>query len=175
MGRSNFRGLRGRLVSSGRKTLWIGSPSLNATVTVANSAVLMSVLNAAALALRPFTVVRTRGHIFVHSDQIGASELYDAAYGEIIVSEQASAAGVASVPTPLTDDASNWHVYERAAGQLDFGTGVGFRDVGHCVDIDSKAMRKVDEGEDLISVMESGVNSNGVSITVYTRVLIKLH
>ena len=73
----------------------------------------MPVLNAAALALRPFTVVRTRANLIIRSDQQAASELFEVAYGETVVSEQASAAGVVSVPTPVTEDASDWHVYDR--------------------------------------------------------------
>ena len=41
--------------------------------------------------------------------------------------------------------------------------------------IDSKSMRKVEEGQDLIEVIENSAISNGAQVITYTRVLIKLH
>ncbi len=58
-----FRG--GRQV---RESLWFNALELTTTLAAASTAVLVGTLSAAALALRPFTVVRTRGNITVHSD-----------------------------------------------------------------------------------------------------------
>ena len=51
-----------------RETLWIGDTLIETTIATGTTAVLLSTLNAAALALRPFTVVRTRGAVNISSD-----------------------------------------------------------------------------------------------------------
>jgi len=56
-----------------------------------------------------------------------------------------------------------------------FGSAVGFVNDGVGKEIDSKAMRKVEEGQDLIGVVESSSVSQGVIASVYIRTLIKLH
>ena len=69
-------------------------------------------LNAAALALRPFTIVRTRFLVSVVTDQVAADELVLGALGMAVVSDQAVAIGVTAVPTPITDMGSDlWFVH----------------------------------------------------------------
>ena len=59
---------------SRRETVWFGDVYTNTAVAAANTAVLLSSLNAAALALRPFTIVRTRGQLSIRTDQTAATE-----------------------------------------------------------------------------------------------------
>ena len=62
-----------RFVRPAPKTkIWIGAGA-GTTVLAASSATLVSVLNAGALALRPFTILRTRMDLLVASDQTGAA------------------------------------------------------------------------------------------------------
>jgi len=171
-----FAGFRNRLVRQGRKTFWFSGTSVESAITAANTAVVQTSLNAAALALRPFTIVRTRGYFHIISDQLSANERYEAAYGLIVVSDQAVAIGVTAVPTPSTDSQSGWFVYERGVDAHQFITGAGFQShTGLFQTFDSKAMRKVEEGQDVISVAETGPNSQGVTVTAFSRILIKLH
>ena len=160
-----------------RQTLWLSSATVTNVLAGAGSATILTTLNAAALALRPFTVVRNRGSYFIRSDQTGALEFYDWSYGQIVVTDQASAAGIASVPTPATDDSSDWPTYVRRMGAFLFVTGAGFDSSpgGISGTFDSKAMRKVDLGEDLIEIHEVSLVSLGISGSVYARTLIKLH
>ncbi len=160
-----------------RETLWFQGVLVRQGLTAASTASLVSQLNAAALALRPFTVVRTRGIFAVRSDQIAAAEFQDAAYGMAVVSDQAAAIGVTAVPTPATDNGSDlWYVYERLVGQLEFASGVGFEpQMFEQQKVDSKAMRKVEEGQILVEVIETGALSSGVSVITFQRTLIKLH
>ncbi len=159
-----------------RETQWIAGTFTNNTLAV-NSVTLLTSLNAAALALRPFTIVRTRGIFQFASDQETVSENYGISYGEIIVSEQASAAGVGSVPTPETESGSDWHVFEQGLGRLAVSSAIGIWETGFQKEIDSKAMRKVDLGEDLIVVVEVPASgpSEGVLFRSFVRTLIKLH
>ncbi len=113
----------------------------------------------------------------MRSDQTGALEFQDAGFGMAVVSQQASAVGVTAVPTPTTDDDSDlWFVYERMFNTFTFVTGVGFQsNIGIERLIDSKAMRKVDDGNDVIAVVESGSGSAGLTISSHFRFLVKLH
>ncbi len=90
-----------------------------------------------------------------------------------MVSDQAVAIGVTAVPTPITDQASDlFYFYAENYGK--FG-GTAVEEQGRQILIDSKAMRKVEDGEDLIitfetpSFVSSAVNRFG------GRALIKLH
>ena len=170
------RKFRDRMVRSGRQTFWLGGTFVRSTIAAGNGVVIQTSLNAAALALRPFTIVRTRGLVSVMSDQIAAIEHQEIAFGAIVVSDQSVAIGVTAVPTPLTDSQSDWHVYQVGMDQFDFITGAGFQsNVGKQYEIDSKAMRKVAEGQDLIQVAETDSHSESAIVTSFTRVLIKLH
>ena len=169
-------GFRQRMVSSGRKTFWLAGTHVRQSLSSADVAVLITGLNAAALALRPFTIVRTRGILYIRSDQTAASENQVLSYGEIVVTDQAVAIGVTAVPTPATDSGSSFHVYENMIGRFEFVSGVGFEgNEGQTLLFDSKAMRKVEEGQDLIAVAEADGISDGITLTSFSRTLIKLH
>ncbi len=158
-----------------RETLWI-SIATSFTGLAAGGATLFSGFTATQLALRPFTIVRTRGMLQVMSDQFGASETYGASFGICVVSDQAAAIGVTAVPTPVTDRASDlWFVYETILGRLIFASSTGLHEFGHLRSWDSKAMRKVEEGQDVAIVVEAETTSQGVDIHKSGRMLIKLH
>ena len=162
-----------------RQTLWIAGSWTNNTVA-ADAAVLLTSLNAAALALRPFTIVRTRGVLYVSTDQAGSTENQSLIYGETVVTDQASAIGITAVPTPETDNGSDFHVMEPLASRFFLNSAIGSGEGlagGIMHTFDSKAMRKVDLGEDLISVVEVGASgiSEGVIFRTFARVLVKLH
>ena len=92
------------------------------------------------------------------------------AVGEAIVSVQAAAIGITAIPTPETEDDSDlWFFLARM-----YNSGIT-ENRGQYSVVDSKAMRKVDDGQDLVTVVETGGNSNGAIISGYLRTLIKLH
>jgi len=157
-----------------RETLWIGATFQSTTLASTNAVALTASLTAAGLALRPFTITRTRGIMHVRSDQTGALESYGAFMGMCVVSDQASAIGVTAVPTPDTDqDSDAWFVHEMVAGSFGFITGIGALELGQTHYYDSKAMRKVEDGFDVVQTMECPVNSGTVQDAF--RMLIKLH
>jgi len=162
-----------------RETLWFTSPGSLVVLAAANQAVLLQVLNAAALAIRPFTIIRSRGVVGISSDQTGATEDQHAAFGCAVVSQQASAAGVGSIPTPVTDDGSDlWFVYQRLMAKIQFASVSGMdANAGKIYEFDSKAMRKVEDGEDLVVVAENGPAGTGAGVRInwYVRFLIKMH
>ena len=156
-----------------RETTWFSFEPANANIGTAGDAVLVFALNAAALALRPFTIVRTRFLVAIRSDQAAAIEVQRGAVGLAVVSDQAVAVGVTAVPTPIDDMGSNlWFVHQllyadesnltdRTRGESHF-------------EIDSKAQRKVEVGQDVIVVAESSSTvSAGLIMTIGGRMLIK--
>jgi len=158
-----------------RQMVWLAFEVDRQTVA-ANTQILSLVLNAAALALRPFTVVRTRAEILWTSDQQAATEGPFGAVGDIVVSDQASAAGAASVPDPLTDGDGDWFTYQPLIVKFQFASGVGFHpDAGAHFSIDSKAMRKVGINDDLITVVTNGDSTTGAEFSYVGRTLVKLH
>ncbi len=163
-----------------RETQWISAAMTATTLAAASTAALTGVLNAAALALRPFTIVRVRGFWHVRSDQIAASEIWGAALAWAVVSTEASAIGVTAVPTPETDRGSdNFFVYETMMGRISeqgaLAAGFSFIEQGQGQAFDSKAMRKVNNDQDVVIVVETPSISPSAAIIEGARFLIKLH
>ena len=174
-GRHGFITRGGRQV---RETRWLDIDPTAATIA-AGGAVITHSLTAVELALRPFTIVRTRGLLWTRSDQAAATELYVMSMGICVVSDQAAGIGVTAVPTPEDDRSSDlWFVYESLMNEFVFVSATGFQagGVGTSTKFDSKAMRKVEDGQDVVVVVESDVlSASGQIIIVSGRMLIKLH
>ncbi len=162
-----------------RATTWIPLEAGRAVMGGAQTAILVAALSAGALALRPFTIVRTRGFWHVRSDQVAATEVYGCSLGKCVVSDQAVAIGVTAVPTPDTDMGSElWFVHESMYSEIFVGAAPSqIGDNGLSSQYDSRAMRKVEEGQDVITVMETGTALASVSaiVTNVDRLLVKLH
>ena len=166
--------VRGR--SQKRQSVWFEFPPSQISVAAPSTAFLGFSLNAAALALRPFTVVRTRGSLFYRSDQNAGIETYGGGFGIAVVSDQATAIGVTAVPTPVTDYGSDlWFVIEQMYGRFVFGDLTGMVEGGQQRMLDSKAMRKVDVGQDIVVVFETPAQSSSFLVEAAFRMLVKLH
>ena len=164
-----------------RETLWFGMTETRTVTNGANAAAIILSLNAAALALRPFTIVRSLMHYSIRSDQTAASENFGSALAGAVVSDQAVAIGITAVPTPFTDLGSDlFFLHHIMDGQFLFISGIGVDPNGVAPAggtlIESKAMRKVENGQDLIFVLENdSLQASGVTSYVAGRVLVKLH
>ncbi len=176
MARKAFRG-NGRR-SQRRETAWFSISPIAAVVTTGGGT-LMATLNAAADALRPFTIVRTHLEILFTSDQSIAAETFGAAIGFAVVSDQASAIGVTAIPTPITDLGSDlFFVHKVLWGDFLFKDATGIQgNAGQIYSVDSKAMRKINEDQDLVIVTESmgSVLGDGSVVSICGRFLVKLH
>jgi len=163
-------------IRKSRMTSWLDVPITSTVVNTSGVAAILS-LTAAEKARRPFTVIRTRLHYHMRSDQLSADEFQACAIGMCVVSDQASAIGVTAVPTPSTDAASDlWFLHQWVMADYAFITGVGFDAAsGASGDIDSKAQRKVNDDEDVLVVLEVPAVSLGVEFVVGGRLLIKEH
>ncbi len=159
-------------IRSRRETTWFQFVPIEVTLAAASTAVLAFSLNAAALALRPFTVVRTRFELDLSSDQSAAIEKQRAAVGIAVVSDQSVAIGVTAVPTPSTDMGSNlWLTHQIIYADETALTDRTRRATR--MSIDSKAMRKVEVGQDVIVVVETLPIGAGALFVVGGRMLIK--
>ncbi len=93
-------------------------------------------------------VRRTRGRILITSDQATIVENVMLAFGMIVVSDLALAAGAASIPGPITDASDDgWFVWEgfpTLVSTTDGSTSFAVQYYGE--PFDSKAMRRIPEG-----------------------------
>ena len=165
---------RGRL-GSVRQTSWVAMPASVTNLSVPNTASLILVAGAGLLAARPFTIVRTHLFFGIRTDQVSTDESFDAAIGFAVVSDQAVAIGVTAIPTPFTDLGSDfWLLHSILMGRFDTLSQVGYQpDMLVSEKIDSKAMRKVNDDQDIVVVIENSSVSLGVTVHVAGRFLIK--
>ena len=122
------RSFAGRGVVQRRKTLWLASTAETAVTNLgANLIIFDQSLTTAEKARRPFTIVRTRGRLWVRSDQTAATETPLGALGMAVVSDQATAIGGTALPLPITNqDSELWFVWEPFASMLVQESAIGF-------------------------------------------------
>jgi len=118
------------------------------------------------------THLRTVGTIHVSSDQQAASEVQVGALGIIRVSAAAAAAGVGSIPTPITDfDDDGWLLYVPIMQKLTILDATGFSsDFGVRYPFDTKAKRIVEDGSVLALVIENAT-ATGLLFDIILRSL----
>jgi len=157
--------------AKGKKVWLSGGFAAGAVATGKN---LLGVLNASALLLRPFTVLRTRLFVNFQSDQLVASENPQGAFGMIVVSDTASGVGITAVPGPVSNTDAAWLVYEGLISPFVFVSAIGFQEpVGQNIVVDSKAMRKVGHDDDLIQVVEIRGADDAI-VSIEGRILVEV-
>ncbi len=137
-----------------REMVWIPFQPERTAFTSLQTTVL-GTLNAAALALRPFTLIRSRGWLRIGSDQGATTEAQFCTYGHIVVKLTATVAGVASLPTPITESGADWHVFEMITAGVLVSSATSVLEFGFQRGFDSKAMRKVGDDDDIAIVAEA--------------------
>jgi len=110
----------------------------------------------------------------VESDQAAAIERQAGAWGLAVVSDQAVAVGITAVPTPITEMGSDlWFVYQLVMAKEN--TLTDRAQPAAIFQTDSKAMRKVGVGQDIVLVAEASAAASGTSLIIGGRMLIKNH
>ena len=162
-----------------RQTEWLASADATVYSSVGPGITLLSQsLSTVEKAKLPFTVTRTIGQIAVMSDQTAAQEEAFGALGFQVANENAVTVGVTALLSPiLNEDADQWFVYQPAACGTGNPTGVaGVFELGWQVySFDSRAQRKVEEGQDIAIVFENAAGAFGMKVLIKFRMLIKLH
>jgi len=162
MAHRRFTRSRGRQ-GARRETSWLPIPF--GSDGIAAGAAITHVLTTAEKAKRPFTVLRTHIELSISSDQIVASEDVFNGLGVCVVSDQAVSVGATAVPTPIADLGSDlWFVIQPMFSELIFLDATGMFLSGTRYTIDSKAMRKVNEDQDIVIVMENSASLGGGSV-----------
>ena len=174
MARRQF-GSRGRSGGPRRLSTWVGSADQGYLNVTAGSKIIHQSLTMAGSSLDPdATVVRTRGIISVRPTVFTADVDIIGAVGFTIVSVRAFNAGIGSILGPWTDlGADVWFVWQPISFSLEVGSAADTTFVSS-VDIpfDSKAMRKMTNGEVMVVAVES--ESAAFSISIPFRMLWKL-
>ena len=140
-----------------RQTYW-GSVISTGEITVAANTTILTTLFSSSLLAQAFedTIIRTRGFVYVRSDQLAATEHQIGAWGIKLQNQRAVTAGVASVPRPIEEPDQDWLAYGMFGSTLQFSTGSGFDGApGRLLEVDSKAMRKIHDADALIFVIEN--------------------
>ena len=161
-----------------RKTFWLSSADSVGTQGLAAGAVVLdqSFTEAQSSAFAPFTIVRTIGWFALRPDQNAADEDPFGAVGSMVVKGTALTAGIGSVPTPITEEADDgWFVYQAFIAGVMFGDSTGFADLTKVFHFDSKAQRKVEDGDAIVWTVENASSSHGLEYALKFRMLIKLH
>ena len=120
------------------------------------------------------TIVRNRGLFTITSDQAAASETQRGVVGAVLVSDDAFAAGVGSMPAPISDPDQDWLLYEPFSEQFLFGDGTGFNsDAERRYAYDSKAKRVWQgTGYTLAFICQSQAGSAGLIISMTNSLLV---
>ncbi len=166
---------RHQIVRSGprRSTEWLASADSTDMQSLANGG---TILDQTFTFLEPATIVRTRGRLYVASDQTAASEFPFGALGMLVASTPAATVGVGSLPTPITDEGSDlWFLHESWMASILRADGSGIMQGVTVFDFDSKAMRKVEEGSTACVLLENASATDTVQFAIKFRMLVKLH
>ena len=161
---------RGRVSrGSQRKTEWIGFADQGMLAVTGNTNQIVGNLPFT----DPATFVRARGLFSVGVQATSADKTILGAFGAAIVTDQAFAAGAASIPGPWTEnDWGGWFVHQVFSLQFEFTTDIGWNIIQSTYVIDSKAMRKIGDGETLVLMVETSAADCQVNPAV--RFLVKL-
>ena len=140
-----------RLVQALPVTVAAGTKVLIATFTLSNTGI-------------SETVRRTRGRLWISSDQSAAPEEQFGAFGLVVVNDLALAAGAASIPGPVTDASDDgWFVWLPFLQNSALGLGAPF---GYGYDFDSKGMRTIDDGFGIAVMVENSHATEGLNFAM---------
>ena len=122
----------------------------------------------------PFTIVRTRGLYNFFPNTLTANLFVTGAIGMAVINGEAFDVGITAMPTPWSesfDDRWFFHEYWSSAYIAGASTANELSNQGHV--IDSKAMRKVNFGDVIVTVIENA-SSDAITFFVNHRLLVKV-
>ena len=171
------RGSRGsnlRYASARRATGWEEGPGTFTDVGAFTASQAVILGSGQSFVFDGDTVVRIRGFAEISlSSGTADGDGYTGAFGIGIVTDAAFAAGVASVPTPITEiewEGWIWHQMFSVRSPATDST-----EIRQTFEIDSKAMRKVGSNRTIFAVVEATEIGTAVAeITLGSRMLLKL-
>jgi len=175
MANQRFRSFNRGRSGPRRQTEWLSLTASGLTTLAVASKARFAQLVTLEIAKLPFTITRTIGLLYVESDQAAATESASGAMGMTVVSERANTVGITALPDPVTEsEADFWFVYEPWQIAFRF-SGNGSSDYVYTKVFDSRAQRKVEEGDQIVGVIANVSAGSAVNFGIQFRMLIKLH
>ena len=161
-----------RQSSSRPNRAWAGAAPAISTVVPAASKVLLSTVVLSNQGIDE-TILRVVGSVSILSDQVASSELQYGAVGMCLVTDTAAAAGIASIPDPVTDVQDDvWFFYQGFSQEFIVLTAVGSEP--HFVTtyaFDSKAKRIFHLGSTVAVVAANAHATHGFAVALNFRLL----
>ena len=165
--------VRGRISGHKRSTAWTASSIPQGVNALASGATAFDqqLVSTTAFPNQETTLVRTRGNIFVQSDQVAAREEVFGALGFAVVKDPAAAVGGASLPGPLTEAQDDiWFVWEPWSAMRNADVD----ETPWSMNFDSKGQRKFVNGETIVVMMENSASGFGIEYEINFRMLFML-
>ena len=154
-----------RTTSQRRKNAWVAGVGSNQAGQSVSATGKAGVSLGAGINVDGLTLVRTRGEFQMYLESASSAGAgFIGAVGLAVVTDQAFNVGITAIPGPVTESNFDGWLYHRffsviAGGIIDGGAAADHDQVNAMsaavrVEIDSKAMRKVKEGETIVGIME---------------------
>ncbi len=148
-----------------RQTEWIAATVNFTDLTASEIANLISFSQAALVDLVPFTIIRTVGVVTVaHDVNFITNQTITGAVGLQVVGDDARASGVASMASPFADAADDSWFYHQFFHSIIDDRADSDLVVSHSMVIDSKAQRKVVDGQAIVFLAEGWDSVNHFEI-----------
>ena len=159
-----------------RLTEWIAATVNFTDLTSTEISNPISFSQAALAALVPFTIIRTVGVMTIAADvNFITNQIYSGAAGLQVVGDDARASGVASMASPFADAGDDsWFYHQFFHVTIDDRADSDLV-VSQSMVIDSKAQRKVVDGQAIVFFVEGGGEADGFDVAIGLRILCKLH
>ena len=82
---------------------------------------------------------------------------------------------MASIAAPYVESGEDWLYHQYWSANLSIGGTVGLTQTVSYYDIDSKSMRKVVNGDVIVTILENKSAAHAAAYVLNTRILVKLH
>jgi len=150
---------------------WSGFASVAETTIAASSKVLIGGFTLSNTNIDE-TILRTRGRAMASPVTTTSNGIFGA-WGMCVVTDLAVAAGAASIPGPITDREDDlWYVWQPIVHRVTGITAVGTDfNAAQFMDFDSKAMRRVQEGQQIVIMVENASASTTFRFSLVFRML----
>jgi len=172
--RALARTFAGQRSSTRRKTEWIAAEAPWATKITNTITVLFSFSQAVLADLVPFTIVRTVGMFGMAPDEdfILDQDVFGAV-GLMVVREGNRAAGSVSLPGPIINIGDDgWWLHMPF---MHFVESINTASQGIMQPFESRAMRKVEDGDAIVGMIQLDSTSDNAEVAFMVRILCKLH
>ncbi len=147
--------------SSGRRTdyTWNGGAFFRTTQTTGGA------VDSVAVADDTGTIVRSRGFVRAVMDVGAAGDTIVGGFGLYIASDDQLAAGVTAFPSPILDLDADWMWHSFAVLRSEVGTQLDEKTTfSQLLTIDSKAMRKIRQNQQVVFVGDVSVQSGSPTL-----------